>query len=446
MMGFLKRLRKNERGNVLVIAAATMPLLIGSAGLATDTIQWALWKRQLQRAADSAAIAGVRERINSGTTTGVSAMVAHDIAINQHTGISLNVAPAVTFPGDQGQMVQQVRVVLEVQKPLTFSSMFMSSAPIIRAGATAASVPGTDDFCVISLENTTAMGIQGSGNGTVETDCSWITNSVAAVAAMAKGSSSIWARVIAAAGGIQESNNFHVDRYDPYTPQIDDPYADLAPESADMKCATAPGKHGELNPVTLTGGTSMAQFRNADGSQKMNCFAGIDVGSNTTLDLGPGVFYIDGGNVNVQGTLTCTGCTIVLTNSSSSPTATIGNFDANASGNVRITAPSEGKWAGMAIYQDRRAQDKEKLSSGNMPANAPNKINGNSVSYIEGVLYFPRQQLTYNGNGNGNWRCTQFVARRIQFSGNNTSKFTSGDTCDGTLPPDATARRVRLVA
>ena len=55
MRNFMTKIWHDKRGNALIIAAAALPLLIGSAGLATDTIQWALWKRQLQRAADSAA-------------------------------------------------------------------------------------------------------------------------------------------------------------------------------------------------------------------------------------------------------------------------------------------------------------------------------------------------------------------------------------------------------
>src|SRR5258708_37356306 len=58
MISFFKKLWRNKRGNALVIAGAALPLVIGSAGLASDTIQWGLWKRQLQRAADSAAVRG----------------------------------------------------------------------------------------------------------------------------------------------------------------------------------------------------------------------------------------------------------------------------------------------------------------------------------------------------------------------------------------------------
>ncbi|MDP8913235.1 MAG: Tad domain-containing protein, partial [Pseudomonadota bacterium] len=62
MHGFnwLRKLLKSERGNVIVIGAAAMPLMIGAGAVALDTIQLSLWKRQLQRAADSGALAGAR--------------------------------------------------------------------------------------------------------------------------------------------------------------------------------------------------------------------------------------------------------------------------------------------------------------------------------------------------------------------------------------------------
>ena len=38
MIGFFKKLWRDKRGNALVIAAAALPLVLGSAGLASDTI------------------------------------------------------------------------------------------------------------------------------------------------------------------------------------------------------------------------------------------------------------------------------------------------------------------------------------------------------------------------------------------------------------------------
>jgi Flp pilus assembly protein TadG len=79
MIAFMKSLWRDRRGNALVIAAAALPLVIGSAGLASDTIEWALWKRQLQRAADSAALAGVYAKVESQSYT---AAITTDLARN----------------------------------------------------------------------------------------------------------------------------------------------------------------------------------------------------------------------------------------------------------------------------------------------------------------------------------------------------------------------------
>ena len=143
MIAFIRKLIKDRRGNALAIACAAMPLVVGAAGLAVDTIQWTLWKRQLQRAADSAAIAGVYDRSSSGGSTAtVPATVSHDTELNLHTWMALKTGyPDVTYPTDTAIMQYQVRVSLAVQQSLPFSSLFVSTAPTIIANATAASVP-----------------------------------------------------------------------------------------------------------------------------------------------------------------------------------------------------------------------------------------------------------------------------------------------------------------
>lgn len=438
MLKAFKKLWNDERGNVLIIGGAALPMLIGAAGLATDTIQWALWKRELQRAADSAAIAGVYDRVAKGDTADTEDVVEHDLEINHHTGIGLLAGfPEVTFPADDAdlELTNQVQVTLAVRKRLAFSSLFLTEAPQITATATAASTPGTDDYCVVSLENTTKTGISAGGSSEVIMDCGMITNSLSSNAAAAGGNSSVTATVIAAAGGIQQSNNWDVGKYDPYVPAEDDPYEDLEPSDEELdQCTDSPGG-------ALTGSNGSGTFRSGGG-----CFSSINVGSNKTLTLSDGIYFIDGGSVNVQGTLNCTNCSIVLTNSSDSDTATIGTFDMNASANLTITAPTEGKWSGIAIYQDRRAVDNS--PTGQIASNSPNKINGGSAGNVTGVLYFPKQQLTYNGGGTTVANCTQFVIKRIVFTGNNGTNITSNqEACgDDGYDPIVGGRKVRLVA
>ena len=452
MRRLFRKLWNDDRGNALIIAGAALPLLVGSAGLATDTIHWTLWKRELQRAADSAAIAGVYERLDTNSTDSVGTAVDHDIDLNHHTGEiegeALELAdtyPKVTFPADAGDMVKQVKVELAVRKVLPFSSLFMDEPPLIRAEATAASVPGSEEFCVVSLEtNAKNTGILISGNAGISMDCSFMSNSPSANSAYAKGSAEVYAKTVAAVGGIQESTNWHVDSYDPYSPAVVDPFANVTPAPADMKCAgkwKAQGNSQVWENEVLSETTNFDESVDSNGN-KANCWTSMSVSPNTTLtlpnDYGP--VFISGGDAFVQGNFNCTGCTVVLTNKSTSPSATIGQFKVNADAKINITAPTTGYYAGIAVYQDRRAPSS---------ASTVNKINGNSESAITGALYFPNQELQYNGTGNTAGTCTLFVSRRIDFSGNSVTlnKFKNSEECKGTgIPSIEGGRLVRLVA
>jgi len=431
MIAFIRKLIKDRRGNALAIACACMPLVVGASGLAVDTIQWTLWKRQLQRAADSAAIAGVYDRSSSaGATTTVSATVSHDVAINNHTWMALKTGyPQIAYPANFGVMQYQVKVTLAVQQSLPFSSLFMSSAPTIIANATAASVPSGGEACVNAREpSASKTGINITGNaGIYMPDCVMYSNSPSTNSAAAGGSSNVTAEAVAGVGGIQESNNWHVSSYRPYSPAIDDPFAGVTPNPSDMHCV----------------GSQLDQDTNVNAmiASGTNCWSSLRVNSNQTLTLPAGTYYINAGDAFIQGNLTCTGCTVVLTNiDGTSANPTIGQLKVNAGSNVNMTAPATGPFQGIAIYQDRRATDR---SPGN-------NINGNQSSIVQGALYFPSQQLDYNGTGTTNAICTMFVARRVNFSGNSTTtnKFKKLSDCSAYGIPGGSGvtRMVRLVA
>src|SRR3546814_5881111 len=54
----LRSVGKVRRGNVLVLTAAALPVMIGGAGLGGDVPQWYLWLRELQMSDDTVALAG----------------------------------------------------------------------------------------------------------------------------------------------------------------------------------------------------------------------------------------------------------------------------------------------------------------------------------------------------------------------------------------------------
>jgi Flp pilus assembly protein TadG len=440
MIGFIRKLLKDCRGNALAIACACMPLVIGAAGLATDTIEWTLWRRQLQRAADSAALAGVYDRAQAanGATTNTPTAVCNDLAVNLHTWMNLiGTSPctgsvgsysSIQYPSDTGFVTRQVQVTLRVQQRLPFSSFFMSTPPTIQAVATAGTVSYGGSACVEALETSaSSTGITASGSAIVNMpSCIMYSNSPASNSAAAGGSSNVTALAIATVGGVQQSNNWTVQSYRPYSPALSDPFANVNPVASDMHCTNS-ALDDSTDFSSLPAGT--------------NCFNSLSVGSNRTLNVPDnfGPIYVNAvngnGNVNLQGTFNCNGCTIVMTNSSSTSNPSIGTISSNASATNNITAPQTGPFAGIAIYQDRRASD----------CNSCNKVNGGSNSTITGALYFPSQPLWYNGGNGTTATCTMIVARRVTFTGNNY--FKGLDQCPGFGPGSTNSvQMVRLIA
>lgn len=425
MISFMKSLWRDKRGNALVIAAASLPLVLGSAGLASDTIEWALWKRQLQRAADSAAMAGVYAKVQRETSPGAptyDAAVTADLAHNNHVGITTVVTPISPPPnGAYSSDDMAVRVSLAVQKRLSFSSLFLSTPPTIRATATATIVP-SGQYCVVSLENTAVTGINATGSTDVNLGCGMITNSTSLNAAVATGSSSVVASPIAAVGGIPASNNWGAGTtLQPFTVAQDDPFAAVVPPTG-QSCN---GNVNIANNSTQNFGTDV---------NSITCMGNLTIAGTTTLR---GTIYIDGGNVRIgtQANVTCDECTIVMSNHDNSPTATIGNFEVVGSPQMNWTAPRSGPYAGLLIYQDRRAVDQNNT-------NYQNFLRGSSSSYFEGAFYFPKQQLEFSGTTGMNTQCLQLVSRRVVFTGN--SAITN--SCPGGSGARSFAgRRVRLV-
>jgi hypothetical protein len=256
----------------------------------------------------------------------------------------------------------------------------------------------------------------------------------------------VTAAAIATVGGVQQSNNWNVTSYRPYSPPLADPFANVNPDPADMKCA---GHYvtqgGGQNATTtwvyddLTQTTNMATATYLDSNGVVqtgaNCWKSLSVGSNTSLTVPAnfGPIYVNGGSANLQGSFTCSGCAIVLTNKTAS--SPIGTINSNAQADTNITAPTTGTFAGIAVYQDRRASD----------CNGCNKLNGGSASTVTGAVYFPSQEIWFNGGTNPTATCTMLIARRVVLTGNSKFKGLSQCVVEG-LPQSSGIVMVRLVA
>lgn len=404
-------------GNIVLMTSASMPILVGAAGLATDTVQWTLWKRQVQREADSAALAGAY-----AVAQGFSASDSATADINRMALITLSQTPTIENAPTSGAHAgdaKAVRVVLQVSQELPFSKMLGVKAPTITGEATAA-VVGEGNYCVVALENTATTGISLQGNATVDMGCGMITNSRSTNAVYAGGSSTVTATPVAAVGGLQSSSNYvSPTTLLPYSLPQTDPFASLpvpSPSNCTGKLSINPQESQSIGP-------------GADGTR---CYRGIDIKG--TLTMAPGVYFIDGSSFSVgsQGVLTGTGVTIILTSSNAATNPSqIATLDINGGATLNLSATTSGTYAGVLFYQDRRAQD-----------SGTNLVNGNASSFLQGSFYFPSQELGFSGTSGMSTDCLRLVGRRVTFTGN--SKVTNSCPTNGGVP-DITGTRVRLV-
>lgn len=417
MFGRLMNLIRDRSGNVLFVATLSLPVVIGAGGLATDTIQWTLWQKQMQRQADSAALAGAFAKAQ-----GADPLANATSDINRYSFVTLSAAPTIEnapTAGSYAGNTNAVRVVLQTSKRLPFSSIFLASPPTLQAEATAA-VVSNGNYCVISFENGSTAGVTMQGNATVNMGCGIATNSTAANAVVAGGGSSIYATPVSAVGGLSASSNYVTGTVLlPHSISQQDPFASLPTPTVPAGCS---------NKLTV----APSATENVTNPSGIACYRGIDVKG--TVTFAPGVYVIDGSSLSFgsQAMVSGTGVTFILTsNNATSNPSTIATLDTNGGANIQLSAPTSGTYQGILIYQDRRAVD-----------SGTNTINGNASSSLQGAIYMPSQAVSFSGDSGMNTQCVQIATRRVTFIGNNNI----ANSCPaGSGAASFTGTRVQLV-
>jgi len=392
MIGSIKRLWKDRRGNALVIAGAALPLVVGSAGLATDTIQWVTWKRQLQRAADSAAFAGAYARAQDSSA---DPAVRADLVNNNHAPANLlSGFPQIAYPTSTS-WTNAVQVTLAAQRPLGFSSLFLSEPPIIRTSATAAMVDG-DEYCVFALRRGGGPSMRIGGNSQSRLGCGAISNSsdpVNSVQTMGN-SYRFEATTVAGAGGIQgeiigtpEVDPWHMPQPDPFANQ----FSTAIP--AGMSC-----RNFNQNVASVSGTGQTRTYNMSPG-----CYSNFHISGNDTYNLAPGVYYLNSTDFNISGGATITGTDVTIILTGTNP----GSISTNGNATIQLSAPQTGPYAKMLMIQAPNASESN-----------VNNINGTALSSYDGTVYLPKGQVRLNGNAGTMTKCAMVVGYEVEFNGN----------------------------
>jgi hypothetical protein len=308
-------------------------------------------------------------------------------------GSSSGVTVTVSRPPTTGNYTATAGAVeVDIQQPQSalFSAFFGIVPFKIKGRAVAlANVGGTG--CTLSLDPNAsgATTVKGSAQVTLN-GCDMYDDSNSATALTVNGSATVSARSVDVVGGVSGTSNITVSQDiatdQPYSP---DPYVNTPNPNfsgCDQKNFSAKGTVPPLSPGVYCGGMK------------------LNAGASVTLN--PGIYYLDGGSLDVSGgaTLTGNGVTLVFTSSTGQnyATATI-----NGGATINLTAPTSGQTQGIVLFGDR-----------NMPTGTGFKFNGGASQYFGGAIYIPKGAVDFAGGANTSTGCTQLIGDTLTFTGN----------------------------
>lgn len=413
----LRALVKDERGNVLALTAIGLPLLFGCAAIAVDTVQWAFAKRELQAAADAAAIAGVYGLVQAGDMeAAVDSSLASNRNLDPQRAVSAERSPEI-YKDDPFA----VRVRIASPVGMTFARLFLSQAPTLNAEATATIVEN-GEFCAFAIGTDDETGLEIESGANVEMECGMATNAKSPRAIVGDGTAAIEADNIVAFGGI-EAEGIKDSRIRKYALKQKDPLADRDPPL--IPSTGCPNVTVNSDAAVRNGGRVVLPA---------GCYGNVLIDGPVTL--ADGQYVLNRGNLLIgpSAEVYCRACTIFLTSETAATDPwSIGKVQIDSHAKVKLAAPTQGPNAGILIFQDRRSKGAHN--------EIENIIGGNGFSELKGLIYIPSETLRVDGDRTPDMQCARFIGKRLIFQG----RVLIAKGCSGSSVMNFLGTEVRLV-
>ena len=467
-----RHLGLNDSGSVTTVLVA-VPVIAGTVAIGVETGQLYRVKRQMQSAADAAALAGTVDKMNGKTSTVVTSSAQYEAQRNGFTHGSNSVLVAVNSPPTSGPNVgTQGAVEVVITKTQNFSlgavllnwmgrsndGFTMRARSVAAQGSltttstnTVTTTSNSSDACIIALTPNNEQGVSITNMNNFATDCSILSNGTASGTTSSTSSinmstynnvsihssandAGIWTR---GSFTTSDQNHFSSD----FTLQnqmtaIYDPYSTLDTPLPGSCTYTNYNDTTEKKP-TLTPGTYCGGLR--------------VVYTNSDVDFTPGTYYITDGDMIISsgnniGCKTCTsnyGVTFVLTQTTGN-NSDIGGVSITSENNVTLNAGKNNTpYPGVLFYQDRRA------TAGTMASTSKIfTIASLNNATINGAIYFPQNRIDIstinNIGGTPSNDCSVWIGRYIKFS-NFNNNYKGGCTAFGTAPGGITTTTTSTV-
>jgi len=379
---------RQASGQILIVVALLLTILIGFVGLAAEGGLYLDVKRRMQTAADAAAVAGAQEIARKSSTTTIASAALADASRNGFAdgvaGVTVTVsAPPVT--GSHSGSPKFVEVV--VQKPCPTGILRALGFDTVTVRARAVGGMGFSANCIYCLDPSVYQAFWATGGAVVSVSrCGITVNSTSALAFVVSTNSSVTAASIDVTGGY--SGSTMTPQPTTGVPPVADPLADRPPPTFSATC-------GYTN-LRINSGTVSLYPGVYCGGIKIS-------GQSTSVVSNPGSYIRLGGGLSACANTTLSGSGVTFYDTYDA-THRYGEISIN--GSAHFTAPTSGPMESILFFQDRTIT----IFPGNTFA-------GGGTMNLEGTLYFPNTGITFSG-GNGNTaQYTVIVARTLKFSG-----------------------------
>ncbi len=395
MTGFMK----HKSGNVAVLAAILLPVVIGCFGLGSEVGYWYLSQRKLQQAVDASAYsAGVRKRSgdDEDAYTAIAQTIAFKSGLDADIGTVEVFSPPTTgvYTGDN----DAVEVVLtETHEPL-FAGLFREE-PVVLSARSVVLLQDAATACIVALSTSASKAMKLGGTADVVFDgCNMASNSLASDSFSLSGSGSVTTGCAYTVGSANVTSNLNltvcteVSENAPYTA---DPYRDVTAPAVEGPCINSKnvGKPHGITKVKPT-------YAHSSGLPSRRYCAGLSLKGDVEFE--PGLYIIDGGtfSANAGANVSGEGVIFYLTGGAT--------MSLNGGATFDLSARTSDPFSGLLFFGDRT------------DGSISHTVNGGTSSVFQGAIYFPASNVTYNGGAGVADGCTQIVADTIELVGNST--------------------------
>lgn len=363
-----------------LLALAALPIM-GALGTAIDYSRANSARSAMQASVDATALAMARDSAVEPQSYFNGNFTRSEVQLGQVTA---------TSGSSGGQSTVTVSATGSV-KTVILGVMGFSKIDIKASSTAAAMFDGYG--CVLSLNKSVSGAFTGQGSTSVALKgCSLYDNSNSSTALTVGGSAKVSALSVGVVGGVSPGSEGLTADFGIRTGirPVVDPYKDVQMPNVG---ACTQNNYKANNSVTIDPGVYCG---------------GIDIHAGATVTLNPGIYFIDGGELLVNGKagLVGTGVTLIFTskNSKSWGLATI-----NGNAMVDLRPPGYGATAGIVMFGDR-----------GIPAGTTFKLNGGADQNFAGAIYLPTSTINFSGGNATSMSCTQIIGDVVNFTGNSS--------------------------